>query len=334
MNKTDIVLFSLLKYYCNDNSNKLNILCKKFYDNGILTHKFIDDEYMQNIYNIVMNSLDNDNNDNNEDKEDKEDNIVLKKSKSRITQSSSFSNIKLLDKGGYSTVYTGRHVIDGCKYVIKKIKIKKNDSILTDNTLQPLLEVRIMSQMDHINIVKYNNSWIEYNKYFHLFIQMKYYDSTLRNWLDIRNYKKDSIVIGESENNFFEQIVCGMKYIHSNNIVHNDIKPCNIFIDNETVLKIGDFGLASNYININDDEYNEEVGTYLYKPDTLVLGNKFMIDYYSVGVIYTELFTHFRTNSERVKSLTQLKKYTIPEFFNGNRNLLLSYIDHKLLKNE
>jgi len=39
-------------------------------------------------------------------------------------------------------------------------------------------------------------------------------------------------------------ILCGMNFIHSANILHRDIKPANILINGECTIKICDFGLA------------------------------------------------------------------------------------------
>lgn len=43
---------------------------------------------------------------------------------------------------------------------------------------------------------------------------------------------------------FFKQIIHGIAYIHSQNIIHRDLKLENILIDNEGIIKIADFGVS------------------------------------------------------------------------------------------
>lgn len=52
------------------------------------------------------------------------------------------------------------------------------------------------------------------------------------------------------------QILCGVKYIHSANVIHRDLKPGNILINSQGQLKICDFGLAR---GINDDTESERI---------------------------------------------------------------------------
>jgi mitosis inhibitor protein kinase SWE1 len=52
----------------------------------------------------------------------------------------------------------------------------------------------------------------------------------------------------------------GIHHIHSNGVVHFDIKPANILISSAGSLKIGDFGLASRYPRITPDEILEGSG--------------------------------------------------------------------------
>jgi len=54
--------------------------------------------------------------------------------------------------------------------------------------------------------------------------------------------------------------VQGIHHIHSNGVVHFDIKPANILITSSGTLKIGDFGLASRYPRIEPAEILEGSG--------------------------------------------------------------------------
>ena len=43
------------------------------------------------------------------------------------------------------------------------------------------------------------------------------------------------------------QLLCGMKYIHSAEVLHRDIKPANILVNADCELRVGDFGLAKRF---------------------------------------------------------------------------------------
>ena len=51
-------------------------------------------------------------------------------------------------------------------------------------------------------------------------------------------------------------ILCGIKFLHSANIMHRDIKPANILIDAQCQIKICDFGMARS-INCMEHDENE-----------------------------------------------------------------------------
>jgi len=60
-------------------------------------------------------------------------------------------------------------------------------------------------------------------------------------------------------------------YIHSKNIMHRDIKPENMFLTNEEILKLGDFGV-SREVDVNIDLAKTTCGTPYYMPPEVCSG--------------------------------------------------------------
>ena len=90
-----------------------------------------------------------------------------------------------------------------------------------------------------------------------------------------------------------KSIAEGLKYLHNNDIMHRDIKPSNIFIDFNSVAKIGDFG-SCRILNQNEKQnYTPLVGTKWYKAPEMIMGNKDYdksVDIWSFGCLIAELY--------------------------------------------
>lgn len=63
-----------------------------------------------------------------------------------------------------------------------------------------------------------------------LYVQMQLCERTLRQWLDIRNAEEPTVVDMKQNVAIFQQIVSGVCYIHSQSIVHHDIKVSQLSI--------------------------------------------------------------------------------------------------------
>ena len=88
-----------------------------------------------------------------------------------------------------------------------------------------------------------------------LYIQMEWCSTTLRKVIDESKEKP----LDENEIwRLVRQILEGLVYIHSQKIIHRDMKPGNIFIDSEKNVRIGDFGLATRHQEKMDDKHDEE----------------------------------------------------------------------------
>ncbi|CAK0897383.1 unnamed protein product [Prorocentrum cordatum] len=101
-------------------------------------------------------------------------------------------------------------------------------------------------------------------------------------------------VLNDEHHQYFAyQILRGLLYLHSANVVHRDLKPSNILVNKNCDLKICDFGLARGY-NVDEDDPNltDYVVTRWYRaPEVVLLASEYTksIDVWSVGCILCEL---------------------------------------------
>lgn len=89
------------------------------------------------------------------------------------------------------------------------------------------------------------------------------------------------------------QLLKGIKYIHSANVLHRDLKPPNILIDARCNVKITDFGLARTRVGV-EAHMTEYVVTRYYRAPELLVNNQdysTAVDVWSLGLIYLELVT-------------------------------------------
>lgn len=134
----------------------------------------------------------------------------------------------------------------------------------------------------------------------------------------------------------FNQIVDGLIYIHSKNLIHCNLNPENIYVSSNGDIKIGEFGVATIVLNeqmIDSvknnlksesscnllkkadifsrdlDKKGIKISNALYKASEIEKYKKYdnRVDVYSVGVILYEMLNRYRTHHEKVKQLELLK---------------------------
>ncbi|EPS36201.1 hypothetical protein H072_10237 [Dactylellina haptotyla CBS 200.50] len=116
---------------------------------------------------------------------------------------------------------------------------------------------------------------------------------------------------------FIYQILCGLKYIHSANVLHRDLKPGNLLVNADCELKICDFGLARGF-SVDPEEnagyMTEYVATRWYRAPEIMLSFQSYtkaIDVWSVGCILAELLggRPFFKGRDYVDQLNQILHY-------------------------
>ena len=145
-----------------------------------------------------------------------------------------FKILKKLGKGGMGEVLLAEDVKLGRKVAIKSI-IRTNLSDTTSK-IRFLREAQTASQLDHTNICTIYEIYEEDERDY---IVMQYIDGvTLDQIIGVKKLSIDKII------DISIQVCNGMIEAHNKEIIHRDIKPGNIMIDNKGVVKILDFGLA------------------------------------------------------------------------------------------
>ena len=208
-----------------------------------------------------------------------------------------FEILQPLGTGGFASVLKVCSLINQRIYAMKIINLENDDKLdLETKEKYYNNEIELLKKLDHPNIVKYYKSFTENNK---IYIIMEYFDNgDLQDYIKALKFEKDTKEKNKGEIwNIFYQCMLGLNYLHSTGIVHRDIKPQNIFMTKNKIIKIGDFGVS---VKFKDKAILKKIksltGTVLGSPLFMapeVLREKYdeKIDIYSMGcVFYSILF--------------------------------------------
>ena len=183
-------------------------------------------------------------------------------------------NRKSIGKGSYSKVYQGYHKETKVEIAMKKILFNKLQSGVKDKVIS---EINILQKMNHDNIMKLYE--YKFDGDYLVLITEYCKDKDLDHWVG-KNNSIDNII------DIIQQIVCGIEYMHSNNILHRDIKPQNILLHNN-IIKICDFGFST-IIKESNMMFNTICGTPLFMSPELLFLKPYTIksDIWALGVLF------------------------------------------------
>lgn len=218
-----------------------------------------------------------------------------------------YKQLELIGAGSFGNVYkclskNGNYV---AIKVVNKTKLSSQEDINHLNR-----EVSIMRSLNHPNIVKY----IDYFKTDENFcIVMEYCKGK-----SLYDYLIEKEKMSETESAIvFAQIISAINYLHSNNIIHRDLKLSNIIIDEKFYAKLIDFGLCDYF---DKSKYlTTFCGSPCYSPPEFYTKSAYdgkKADMWSLGVILYEMVTGQHpwnlNDSEMMENQIKTATYPMP----------------------
>ena len=195
-----------------------------------------------------------------------------------------YEKISFLGEGQFATVYKARDVTNGMIVAVKKIKVGSRTEAKDGINRTAIREIKFLRDLKHPNVIGLIDVFGHKSN---VSLVFDYMDT------DLEIVIKDSqiVLIPAHVKAYMIMTLQGLEYLHSNWILHRDLKPNNLLINSKGVLKIGDFGLAKNYGSPNK-VYSHQVVTRWYRAPELIFGAKIYstgIDIWAVGCILAEL---------------------------------------------
>ncbi|CAG9322418.1 unnamed protein product [Blepharisma stoltei] len=140
-------------------------------------------------------------------------------------------------------------------------------------------EAEILKRLDHPNIIKLYEVSEDFRN---IYLALEYCPEG-----DLYNRLLEGAIMEKDCAQLFKQMVSAISYIHGQNIVHRDVKPENFLlssISNNAIIKLVDFGIASDYYNKN--VLSAKVGSsYYMAPEVLQGSYNEKCDEWSLGVV-------------------------------------------------
>ncbi|KAH0793809.1 CMGC family protein kinase [Histomonas meleagridis] len=188
---------------------------------------------------------------------------------------SKYEKICLIGQGTYCSVYKAKDLRDDS---IVSLKIRK---YTLPNELETInREVSILKELNHPNVVKLHDVEQDDTKFA---LVLDFFP------IDLASYIKTHQIQPNLLKSYAYQLLSGLNYLHSKGVIHRDINPSNVLLDENGFLKIGGFSLAK---FSPPQASTPDLVTAYYRPPEIFLGSTSYansVDIWSAGCVLAEM---------------------------------------------
>ncbi|EDQ86144.1 uncharacterized protein MONBRDRAFT_35273 [Monosiga brevicollis MX1] len=204
-----------------------------------------------------------------------------------------YGHFRFVGEGSYGVVVSAKDSQTGQRVAIKKMLLKEHLSF----SRRTLREIKILTRLEHeciINVIELIAA-SEPESIREVYLVLRLMEMDL--YKLIKTLRKRGQLIPHQHTSYWSyQILKALKYLHSANVLHRDLKPQNILINSSTdcALVICDFGLARVVDPDNPEKLSEYVATRWYRAPEITVSTEYCdqaMDIWSVGCILGECIT-------------------------------------------
>ncbi|BAE65132.1 unnamed protein product [Aspergillus oryzae RIB40] len=231
-----------------------------------------------------------------------------------------FERLNHIEEGSYGWVSRAKDITTGEIVALKKLKM---DNSPDGFPVTGLREIQTLLEARHPNIVLLREIVIG-NKMDDVFLVMDFLEHDLKTLLDDM---REPFLPSEIKT-LLSQVLSGLDFLHSQWIMHRDLKTSNLLMNNRGEIKIADFGMAR-YYGDPPPKLTQLVVTLWYRSPELLLGAEKYgteIDMWSIGCIFGELLTkepllQGKNEVDQVSKIFALTGPPTPQTWPGFRSL-------------
>ncbi|CAH2246230.1 jg3696 [Pararge aegeria aegeria] len=194
-----------------------------------------------------------------------------------------YEQLAVVGEGSYGVVLKCRRRDTGQLVAIKKFLETEDDAAVKKMALR---EIRMLKKLRHDHLVNMIEVFRRKRRFYLVF---EYLDHTL---LDELESSPGGLGEDTAKKHLY-QLLKGIEYCHQNSIIHRDVKPENVLVSNNGIVKLCDLGFAR-ALAAPGEPYTEYVATRWYRaPELLVAEHRYgpEVDIWAIGCLFAEMLT-------------------------------------------